>query len=66
MVASKRVVTYVDNNTLEIIDLVANELGIHRSALLRGILVSWARKQQKIRDRWDKIVISAEDGVEVI
>jgi hypothetical protein len=61
-----RVVAYVDDDTFQIIDLVANELGIHRSALLRGILIAWARKQAKIREKWDKIVISAEGGVEVI
>jgi hypothetical protein len=41
-----RVVAYVDDDTLEIIDLVASELGIHRSALLRGILIAWARQQR--------------------
>jgi hypothetical protein len=66
MAKSNRVVTYVDDSTLEVIDLVANELGIHRSALLRGILLAWARKQQRIRENWEKIIVDGESGVQVI
>jgi hypothetical protein len=45
---------------------VANELGISRSALLRGILIAWARKQVKIKETWEKIVIDGEQGIQVI
>jgi hypothetical protein len=66
MKKQSRVVTYVDNETLEIIDTIAHELGIGRSALVRGVLLSWSRKQQKIREHWDKIVIDSEKGIQVI
>jgi hypothetical protein len=66
MTKYNRVVSYIDNDTLQIIDLVAAELGVHRSALIRGILIAWARRQAKIREDWEKIVVDSENGVQVI
>jgi hypothetical protein len=61
-----RIVSYVDDDVLQVIDLVASELGVSRSALIRGILVAWARKQWRIREQWEKIVVDSENGVQVI
>jgi hypothetical protein len=66
MAKSNRVVAYVDDDTLQVIDIIASELGIHRSALIRGVLLAWARKQWKIREKWDKIVIDSNEGIQVI